>query len=109
MIRRYAIVAGLLAVTLMLVLAIQTAIAVAASILVAFRLLGRDYQAAVLTAGYSSFVIGATPTAIATMTAVTKRYGPCQHAFIVLPLVSAVFVDIANALVTQGYLDLFAR
>ena len=77
--------------------------------LLAFRLLGRDYQAAVLTAGYSSFVIGATPTAIATMTAVTKRYGPCQHAFIVLPLVSAVFVDIANAFVTQGFLDLFAR
>ncbi len=61
-----------------------------------------------LTAGYSSFVLGATPTAIATMTAVTKRYGPCQHAFIVLPLVSAVFVDIANAFVTQGYLNLFA-
>ena len=38
---------------------------------------------------------------------VTKRYGPCQTAFIVLPLVSAVFVDIANALVTQGFLDLW--
>jgi ESS family glutamate:Na+ symporter len=98
-----------MAVTLMLVIAIQTAIAVAASVLVAFRLLGRDYQAAVLTAGYASFAIGATPTAIATMTAVTKRYGPCQHAFIVLPLVSAVFVDIANAFVTQGFLDLFTR
>ena len=76
--------------------------------LIAFRLLGRDYQAAVLTAGYASFVLGATPTAIATMTAVTKRYGPCQTAFIVLPLVSAVFVDLANALVTQGFLDLWA-
>ena len=60
-----------------------------------------------LTAGYASFVLGATPTAIATMTAVTKRYGPCQAAFIVLPLVSALFVDIANALVTQGFLDLW--
>jgi ESS family glutamate:Na+ symporter len=52
-------------------------------------------------------VLGATPTAIATMTAVTKRYGPCQAAFIVLPLVSGVFVDLANALVTQGFLDLW--
>ena len=95
--------------TLLAVLAVQTALAVAVSLFLAFRLLGRDYQAAVLTAGYASFVIGATPTAIATMTAVTKRYGPCQHAFIVLPLVSAVFVDIANALVTQGFLDLFTR
>ena len=93
--------------TLVMVLLVQTAVAVTVSVLLAFRLLGRDYQAAVLTAGYASFVIGATPTAIATMTAVTKRYGPCQHAFIVLPLVSAVFVDLANALVTQGFLNLF--
>ena len=94
--------------TLLTVLAVQTALAIAFSGFLVFRLLGRDYQAAVLTAGYSSFALGATPTAIATMTAVTKRYGPCQHAFIVLPLVSAVFVDIANAFVTQGYLNVFA-
>ena len=94
--------------TLLAVLAVQTVLALAVSRLLAFRLLGEDYQAAVLTAGYASFVLGATPTAIATMTAVTKRYGPCQTAFIVLPLVSAVFVDIANALVTQGFLDLWA-
>lgn len=94
--------------TLLLVLLVQTVVAVAASVLVAFRFLGRDYPAAVMTAGYASFVLGATPTAIATMTAVTKRYGPCQTAFIVLPLVSAVFVDIANALVTQGFLDLWS-
>ncbi len=93
--------------TLFAVLLVQTVVAVAASVLVAFRFLGRDYQAAVMSAGYASFVLGATPTAIATMTAVTKRYGPCQTAFIVLPLVSAVFVDIANALVTQGFLDLW--
>jgi ESS family glutamate:Na+ symporter len=95
--------------TLIAVLAVQTALALAVALFLAFRLLGRDYQAAVLTAGYASFVIGATPTAIATMTAVTKRYGPCQHAFIVLPLVSAVFVDIANAFVTQAFLDLWTR
>lgn len=94
--------------TLLAVLLVQTVVAVAASVLVAFRFLGRDYPAAVMSAGYASFVLGATPTAIATMTAVTRRYGPCQTAFIVLPLVSAVFVDIANALVTQGFLDLWS-
>jgi ESS family glutamate:Na+ symporter len=94
--------------TLVTVLAVQTAVAIAVSGFLVFRLLGRDYHAAVLTAGYASFVLGATPTGIATMTAVTKRYGPSQHAFIVLPLVSAVFIDIANALVTQGYLNVFA-
>ena len=93
--------------TLLAVLAVQTALALAVSRFVVFRLLGEDYPAAVLSAGYASFVIGATPTAIATMTAVTKRYGPCQAAFIVLPLVSALFVDLANALVTQGFLNLW--
>lgn len=93
--------------TLVAVLAVQTVLALAVAYFVAFRFLGRDYQAAVMTAGYASFVLGATPTAIATMTAVTKRYGPCQTAFIVLPLVSALFVDIANALVTQGFLNLW--
>ena len=61
--------------TLLAVLPVQVAIAIAAARLLAFRLLGEDYQAAVLTAGYASFVIGAS-TAIATMTAVTKRDGP---------------------------------
>ena len=57
--------------------------------------------AAVLAAGFGGFALGATPTAIANMTAVTKRYGPSPIAFIVLPLVSAFFVDIANAIVIQ--------
>ncbi|MBP7000136.1 sodium/glutamate symporter [Amaricoccus sp.] len=94
--------------TLLAVLAVQTALAVGVSAFLAFRFLGRDYQAAVLSAGYASFVVGATPTAIATMTAVTKKYGPCAAAFLVLPLVSALFVDIANALVTQAFLALWA-
>ena len=94
--------------TLLLVLAAQTLLALGFAYFLAFRFLGRDYPAAVLTAGYASFVVGATPTAIATMTAVTKRYGPSSAAFIVLPLVSALFVDLANALVTQGFLTLWA-
>lgn len=94
--------------TLLTVLVAQTLLALGFAYFLAFRLLGRDYSAAVLTAGYASFVVGATPTAIATMTAVTKRYGPSPAAFIVLPLVSALFVDLANALVTQGFLTLWA-
>lgn len=93
--------------TILVVLVVQTLIALLVATFLVFRLLGRDYQAAVISSGYASFVIGATPTAIATMTAVTKRHGPCQAAFIVIPLLSALFVDIANALVTQGYLNLW--
>jgi ESS family glutamate:Na+ symporter len=69
--------------------------------LVFFRLMGKDYTAAVLSAGFAGFTLGATPTAIANMSSVTKRYGPAPLAFIVLPMVSAFFVDLANAFIIQ--------
>jgi ESS family glutamate:Na+ symporter len=59
--------------------------------------MGRDYQAAVISAGFTGISLGATPTAIANMTAVTKAHGPSPRAFIILPLVSAFFIDIINA------------
>ncbi|UWR04979.1 sodium/glutamate symporter [Ruegeria conchae] len=79
----------------------QTLFAVVFVIWALFPLMGSNYRAAVLAAGFGGFALGATPTAIANMTAVTKRYGPSPIAFIVLPLVSAFFVDIANAIVIQ--------
>ena len=84
-----------------MVLTVQTVMTVLFVRFILFPLLGRGYRAAVLAAGFAGFSLGATPTAIANMTAVTKRYGPSPIAFVVLPLVSAFFVDIANAIVIQ--------
>ena len=64
---------------------------------------GQDRQ---ICAGFGGFALGATPTAIANMTAVTKRYGPSPMAFIILPLVSAFFVDIANAFIIKFFVSL---
>ncbi|TMV09516.1 sodium/glutamate symporter [Ruegeria sediminis] len=83
------------------IVATQTVITVAFVIFGLFAVMGRNYMAAVLASGFAGFSLGATPTAIANMTAVTKQYGPSPIAFIVLPLVSAFFVDIANAVVIQ--------
>ncbi|MGI9482242.1 MAG: sodium/glutamate symporter [Hyphomicrobiales bacterium] len=93
---------------LMIILAIQTVAAVAFILFVLFPLMGRDYQAAVLSAGFGGFAMGATPTAIANMTAVTKAHGPAPMAFIILPLVSAFFVDVTNAVVIKAFLDWFS-
>lgn len=87
-------------------LLLQTMMAFAFIFLVLFRLMGKDYQAAVLSAGFGGFALGATPTAIANMTAVTKANGPAPLAFIILPLVSAFFVDITNAFVIRFALAL---
>ncbi len=66
---------------------------------VVFRLLGGSYDAAVSTGGYFGLTMGATPTAIAIMTAIVKTHGASPRSFLVLPLVGAFFVDIINAIV----------
>lgn len=90
-----------LGLTIVVIMTAQTLFTVIFVIYLLFPVMGRGYRAAVLAAGFGGFALGATPTAIANMTAVTKRYGPSPIAFIVLPLVSAFFVDIANAIVIQ--------
>ncbi|MFG5380069.1 sodium/glutamate symporter [Yoonia sp. R2-816] len=88
------------------VLALQAVMTVVFILFVFFRLMGSNYQGAVLSAGFAGFTLGATPTAIANMSSVAKRYGPAHLAFIVLPLVSAFFVDLANAVIIQFFVSL---
>lgn len=90
---------------LLTVLVAQAIITAAFIVLLFFRIMGGGYDAAVLSAGFAGFGLGATPTAIANMSAVTKRYGPAPIAFIILPLVSAFFVDLANAAIIQIFLS----
>lgn len=89
---------------MMLILAAQIVGAGLFIIFVLFPVMGRDYNASVLGAGFAGFALGATPTAIANMTAVTKQYGPAMQAFLILPLVSAFFVDLANAVIIVLFL-----
>ena len=89
------------------ILGLQAVATIAFCIFVVFPLMGSSYRAAVLGAGFGGFALGATPTAVANMTAVTKSYGPAPLAFIILPLVSAFFVDLANAFIIQAFLSGF--
>lgn len=73
---------------------------------VTFRVMGANYDAAVMTAGHAGFGMGATPTAIANMQAITYRYGPSRQAFLIIPIVGAFLIDLANALVIQGFMSL---
>lgn len=89
---------------LLLILGVQFLMAFGYALLVVFRLMGHDYQAAVLCAGFGGFSMGATPTAMANMAAVTQTYGPAERAFLILPLVSGFFVDISNSMVIQRFI-----
>lgn len=89
---------------LLFILGLQAVAAVLFILFLLFPLMGRDYLATVLSAGFAGFALGATPTAVANMTAVTKSHGPAPTAFIILPLVGAFFVDLSNAFVIQFFL-----
>ena len=84
----------------------QALLMVAYAVFVTFPVLGRNYDAAVIAAGHCGFGLGATPTAIATMQAVTDRFGSSPLAFLVVPMVGAFFIDIANAIVIKLFLAL---
>lgn len=91
--------------SILLLLVTQVIVITLFVVFVVFRLMGRDYDAAVISAGYAGLALGATPTAIANMTAVTEKFGASAKAFVIVPLVGAFFIDIANALIIQFLLD----
>ena len=76
-------------------------------VFVVFPALGRNYDAAVVSAGFGGISMGSTPTAMANMSAVTTRYGASHLAFIIVPLVCAFFIDLANAILIPAFLTHF--
>ncbi|MDR3398933.1 MAG: sodium/glutamate symporter [Pandoraea sp.] len=95
-----------LALPMIVILVVQAVAMAVYAIFVTFRVMGSNYDAAVLAAGHCGFGLGATPTAIANMQAVTERFGPSHIAFLIVPMVGAFFIDILNALIIKGFLSL---
>ncbi|MEQ4924536.1 sodium/glutamate symporter [Proteus hauseri] len=93
-----------LALPMIVILGVQAGVMALYAIFVTFRVMGKNYDAAILAAGHCGFGLGATPTAIANMQAVTDRFGPSHLAFLVVPMVGAFFIDIVNAIVIKLYL-----
>jgi ESS family glutamate:Na+ symporter len=91
---------------LLVLLAVQAVGMAGFAYLVTFRALGRSYDAAIIAGGHCGFGMGATPTAVANMEALTDRFGPSPQAFLVVPLMGAFFIDLLNAIVIQTYLAL---
>lgn len=92
---------------LMVILGAQTLTMALYAAFVTFRLMGKNYDAAVLAAGHCGFGMGATPTAVANMQAITNMYGPSYKAFLIVPLCGAFFVDLINVAVIQSILKFF--
>ena len=89
------------------ILTAQVLVAIAVNLFVVFPAMGRNYDAAVVSAGFGGISLGSTPTAMANMSAVAKQYGASHLAFIIVPLVCAFFIDIVNAIFIPYFLKTF--
>ena len=95
-----------LALPLVAMLVAQVALVWLLSVVVSFRLMGRDYESAVMAAGYCGFMLGTTANALASMDEVTRKHGPAPRAMLVVPVVGAFLIDFTNALVITAALNL---
>lgn len=94
-----------LAVPLVAILAAQIAL-ISLSFWWIFRLMGRDYDAAVMSGGFCGFMLGTTANAMANMRSLVERYGPAPRAFLVVPMVGAFFIDFTNAVIVTVFVNL---
>ena len=95
-----------LAVPMVVMLVAQTVLMMVYAYFVVFNLLGKNYDAAVMTSGFCGFGMGATPNAMANMQAITQKYGPAPTAYFVVPLVGSLFIDFMNTIVITSFLNL---
>lgn len=96
-----------LAVPLAVIVFLQV-LAIAVSAVAVFRIMGRDYEAAVISGGFIGFMLGTTANAMANMEALVERYGPAPKAFLVVPMVGAFFIDFTNAIIITICLNIWA-
>jgi ESS family glutamate:Na+ symporter len=94
---------------ILLVLFMQVLVMTIFATLIVFRVMGRNYDAVVMAAGFTGLGLGATPVAIANMDAVTRRFGPSTKALLVIPLIGAFFVDLLNAATIKFFIGIISR
>ncbi|GEA61913.1 sodium/glutamate symporter [Vibrio comitans] len=91
---------------ILIILTMQFILAVLTASIIVFKAMGKTYDAAVVCAGFGGISLGSTPTAMANMSSITAKYGYSAQAFIIVPLVCAFFIDLANALIIPYFLKM---
>jgi ESS family glutamate:Na+ symporter len=94
------------AIPMLVILAAQVVLVIGFTTWITFRWMGRDYDAAVMASGHCGFGHGATPNAIANMESITRKMGPAHRAFIIIPIVGGMFIDITNSFVITWFINL---
>ena len=86
--------------------AAQVLVTAMIGVLLLFRWLGRDYDAAVTVGGFLGFGLSSMPVAMSTMDSIASRYGPSPKAFLLIALAGSFFVDLANAFIVKSFMTL---
>jgi len=97
-----------LALSLAAILAVQVVFILATTYWLIFRLMGKDYEAAVISGGFVGYMLGITPNAVANMDALAAKYGAARRAYLVVPVVAAFLIDFTNALLITRMMAWFA-
>ena len=95
-----------LALPLFILLMSQTVLMILFSYFIVFNVMGRNYDAAILSAGTCGFGMGATPNAMANMQALTEKYSPSVKAYILVPIVGSMFADFLNSLAVTFFINI---
>jgi ESS family glutamate:Na+ symporter len=98
-----------LAVPLVIILTLQVVVTTLFAAFIAYRWLGRDYEGAVATAGWTGFMLGTTANAVASMAALEGRHGPAPRARLAVPVVGAFLIDFTNSFVILSGADFVRR
>jgi glutamate:Na+ symporter, ESS family len=94
------------ALPMLIILTVQVIVMALYAWFVTFRLMGRDFDAAVIAGGHCGFGLGATPNAVANMKALVESFGPAPRAFLVVPVVGAFLIDFLNAVNITFFINL---
>ena len=98
-----------IALPLLFILLSEVALTMAFCIFITNRVMGRDYEAAVTSAGFCGFMLGITPNAMASMEELRAKHGPAPRAFLIVPLVGAFLIDLINTAIITTCLNIFRR
>ena len=94
-----------LAIPIISILLVQTAIMALFAYFITFRFNGKDYDAAVMATGHCGFGLGATPNAMANMQAICEKYAPSVKAYLIVPIVGSLFADFLNSLTITFFIN----
>ena len=95
-----------LALPMLVILIAQMILMALFGIFVTFRVMGKNFDAAVMTVGQTGFGLGAVPTALANMQVIDSKYGSSPSAFFIVPLVGSLFINLVNSAIITVFLNI---